>query len=251
MKKILVLGHKGMLGHMANNFLTQKEDCAVETTDLRWPSGEFKRFLKVFSSQDNSFIINCIGAIPQRVNCFDINTDIPIWLEKNICESFGCRIVHPGTDCESDNDEYGSSKRKASDYIIKKGQITRIIKSSIIGPELGTKKSLLEWFLNCQDKEIDGYSHFFWNGITTLQWANICYDLIVNWDNYNILTIPATECISKHDLLVKIKKIFNKKIKINKNMNVKANKCLVGNLRVPTIDNQLLMLKKQINENNY
>ena len=90
---------------MVNNFLTIKDDCIVETTTLRWPSDDFKKFLKFFASQKNVFIINCIGAIPQQVNYFNINTDIPIWLEKNISEDLGCKIVHPGTDCENDNDE--------------------------------------------------------------------------------------------------------------------------------------------------
>ena len=67
------------------------------------------------------------------------------------------------------------------------------------------------------EKEIDGYGQFLeWYNYITV--ANICYDLIVNWDSFDILTIPATDCISKYDLLVKIKMIYNKKIEINKNM---------------------------------
>jgi len=57
------------------------------------------------------------------------------------------------------------------------------------------------------------------------------------------LTIPSTKCISKYELLKKIKKIYNKKINIKKNSEVKVNKCLVGNLKVPSIDAQLIELK--------
>tara|TARA_A100000164_G_C21941463_1_gene790960 strand:- start:756 stop:1508 length:753 start_codon:yes stop_codon:yes gene_type:complete len=247
-KKILVLGHSGMLGHMVKRYLSNKNDFSVFTTNLKWPNNDFKKEIISFSSQSNAHLINCIGAIPQKVDSFNINSDLPIWLENNI-NSYRCKIIHPGTDCEVDNDKYGISKKKASNYIIKNGKITKIIKASIIGPELLTKHSLFEWFLNCQEEEVDGYTQFFWNGITTLQWAYICYDLIINWNKFKILTIPATDCISKYDLLVKVKTVFNKKIKINKNMKIKANKCLIGNYKVPTIDNQLLKLKKQMNEN--
>ena len=237
-----------MLGHMVRQYLSNKNDFSVLTTNFKWPNGDFKKEIINFSSQSNVYIVNCIGAIPQKVDLFDINSDLPIWLEKNITNN-RCKIVHPGTDCEIDNDHYGISKRKASDYIIEYGKMTKIIKASIIGPELSTKDSLLEWFLNCQKTEIDGYSQVFWNGITTLQWANICYDLIKNWDNYNILTIPSTECISKYDLLKKIKNIFKKRITINKNSKIKVNKCLEGNLEVASIDNQLIELKKIMQEN--
>ena len=38
--KILILGHKGMLGHMVHKYLLTK-DCKIVTTDYRWPSQEF------------------------------------------------------------------------------------------------------------------------------------------------------------------------------------------------------------------
>ena len=42
------------------------------------------------------------------------------------------------------------------------------------------------------------------------------------------------------------KNIFKKKIKIKKNSTIKANKCLVGNLKVPPIEQQLVDLKKYL-----
>lgn len=248
MNKILVLGHNGMLGHIVCQYLKKKDDCNVLINDQRWPLNSFKKKIFEFSSQTNSFIINCIGAIPQKVEKYDINTDLPLWLEKNINPNFNCRIIHPGTDCEMDNDDYGISKKKASDFILNKGQFTKIIQSSIIGPELNHKKSLFEWFINNQEEKIEGYSNFYWNGITTLKWVEICYDLIINWDKYKVLTIPATECISKYELLNIMKKIFDKKIKINKNYEIKVNKCLKGNLFVSSINDQLVDLKNYMSK---
>ncbi len=250
MKKVLVLGHKGMLGHMVTNFLSSKDDCDVLTTNFRWPNEDFKKIVKTFSHQNCSYIINCIGAIPQKVDAFNVNSELPIWLENNISPKSSCRIVHPGTDCEKDKDEYGLSKKIATDFLIKKGKCTKIIKTSVIGPEPYSKNSLLEWFLNVDQKVIEGYSQFFWNGITTLQWSLICYDLLRDWNQFKTLTIPATECISKYDLLILAKRIFKKKIKINRSIKMKANKCLIGNLKVPSIEKQLIDLKKYIDKNN-
>ena len=53
--KVLILGHKGMLGHMVSKLLISK-DIEVVTTKCRWPASCFKRTLMEF---DGDYIINC------------------------------------------------------------------------------------------------------------------------------------------------------------------------------------------------
>ena len=96
----------------------------------------------------------------------------------------------------------------ATEYLIEKGSVTKIIKTSIIGYELNTNASLLQWFLTTEIDEMGGWSENYWNGITTLQWAKICYDMMLDWGSYNIVNIPGTECISKYDLVNIFKRIF-------------------------------------------
>jgi dTDP-4-dehydrorhamnose reductase len=196
--KVLVLGHKGMLGHMVAMYLRSK-DIEVVTINTRWPMSQ-----QEILSFDGNFIINCIGAIPQRTNKFDINWELPIWLDKYS----PCKIIHPGTDCEMDNDDYGLSKKRAADYICESANKTKILKTSIIGPELNSNASLLEWFLS-QEDQVYGYTKAIWNGNTTLEWSKQCFKLINNWDTYKILTILEGEQISKYDMLSNIKEIFN------------------------------------------
>ena len=100
-----------MLGHMVRRSLSEKNDLSIYTTDLKWPNNDFKEKIFRFSSQSNAYVVNCIGGIPQKVDSFNINSDLPIWLENNI-DNYNCKIVHPGTDCEADNDEYGISKKE-------------------------------------------------------------------------------------------------------------------------------------------
>jgi len=234
--KIFILGHEGMLGHMVFKYLSTKEDCELITTDLRWPSEEFKKKVLDFNGD---FIVNCIGAIHQRTDNFDVNVELPIWLDINM----SCNIIHPGTDYEKDNCGYGSSKRKSSQYIVKSGSVTKIIKTSIIGPEINSNFCTLEWFLNSKES-VDGWINNYWNGNTTLQWAKESYKMMKKWDDYDVCTKITSECISKYELLNVIKNVFNKEIDINKFDDEKVNRCLDSDIITPTIMNQLKELKE-------
>ena len=229
---VLVLGHTGMLGNAVHRCLEAK----IETTDLRWPDNGFKTFIKNY---EGDYIINCIGAIPQKTDDFDINWVIPIWLDLHA----PCKIIHPGTDCEMDNDDYGVSKSKASRYLALHGSDTKIIKTSIIGHEINTKVSLLDWFLNCEE-EVFGYTKAMWNGITTLQWAKECNIMMKEWEKYAKCTVISSECVSKYDLLNIIKRVYNKNTVINKNDSVSVNKCLRASIKVIPIEKQLIELKE-------
>jgi dTDP-4-dehydrorhamnose reductase len=182
-RKILILGSNGMLGHMVKKYLEQRYE--IETINHRWPSDEFKTAIK---KSNSNFLINCIGAIPQRTKDFSINWEIPKWLDEN----FNGNIIHPATDCEMDNDAYGISKKKAADWIIEFGKRTKMIKTSIIGPELNGSASMLYWFLsNKYHSEVNGYSNHTWNGITTFHWAKFSEELIKNWDNHKAKVQPS------------------------------------------------------------
>ena len=241
--KVLILGHRGMLGHMVKRYF-EKNKLNVETTDFKYPTEEFLNYVKNYNGD---YIINCIGAIPQKTKYFTINLDLPIWLEKNSV----CKIIHAGTDCEIDDDDYGISKREANKFIKEMGKKTKIIKSSIIGPELETKYSLMEWFLN-SESTVYGYSKAMWNGNTTLEWAKNCYNILLDWENYGVETILEGECLSKYELLKKIKKVFSKNIDILESENVICDKCLHGTIKTKKIEDQLSELKQEYyNKNIY
>ena len=181
--RVFVLGHNGMLGHMVVKYF-KSQGVAISTTPIRFPDWNPRMFARA------DYIINCIGAIPQRTNNYAVNYELPEWLSK-----LDQKIIHPGTDCEMDDDTYGLSKKRASEYIINNTTNTKILKTSIIGPELNSKASLFEWFLS-QEEDVFGYTKAMWNGCTTLEWAKQCLHLIKNWDNYKILSILEGEVIS-------------------------------------------------------
>ena len=106
--------------------------------------------------------------------------------------------------------------------------------------------SLLEWFLNTNEKIVQGYNKFYWNGITTLQWSKICNSMINDFESYNVLNIPTSNRVSKYELLEIIKDVFNKDIEIKKNPKVEFERCLKITDNMPHVDikTQLEELKK-------
>jgi dTDP-4-dehydrorhamnose reductase len=229
---VLILGHTGMLGHMVKRYLEQFY--TVETISYRWPSDEFKTQIK---NSKVDYIVNCIGAIHQRTKDFDVNFELPIWLDSN----FNGKIIHPGTDCEIDNDEYGTSKRVAAEWILQNGKNTKIIKTSIIGPELNSNSSFLYWFLSNEDgSTVRGYSNHMWNGNTTYLWAKHCKMIIDNWDAYKVQTILQGNTYSKFEMLKLFNTIYGRNINIDSfKTEQDVNKCLTGDILTPALDLQI------------
>lgn len=232
-KKILVLGHKGMLGSMVCKYL-EGNGFQISKINSRFPS---KSFDKEISQLNIDYIINCIGAIPQKTKDFNINFDLPVYLNnfKDV------KVIHPGTDCEMDDEPYGLSKKKGSDYIKENSTNTKIIKTSIIGPEESSGFGLMAWFSN-QEGEVNGYTKAMWNGNTTLEWAKWCEILINNWDEFEIETILEGEPISKYEMLKLFKDFYNKKITIIP-VELGKDKTLKGQIKTKPLKNQLEELK--------
>lgn len=226
--RVLVLGHTGMLGHMVVKYLMSQQ-VQVTTTDMRWPFDKL--------NTDVDYVVNCIGAIHQRTHDFKINVSLPVWLSENST----AQVIHPGTDCEMDNDAYGRSKKIASEYIKLFSTNTKILKTSIIGPERNSSYSLLNWFLS-QHQPVQGYTMAIWNGNTTLEWAKQAYLLMNNWANYETETIISTDVISKYDLLHTIKEVYNKDIDIIP-IPRGQNKALLNGIYTKPIKQQLIELR--------
>lgn len=265
--KILILGHNGMLGNINHKYFKEKYDVEV-LNGLIWDTEEFKN--KVMES-DADFVINCIGAIPQKKGLHNkeikeyyksLNFDLPIFLE-----STNKKIIHPSTDCIFSGsleypkmygkndiidayDDYGISKGLIDNKINSEFHNTKIIRTSIIGHEINSKASLLDWFLsNDDDIELNGHYNYWWNGVTTLQWCKIAENIILNWDTTPTLTQVGSNPINKYELLKLFKKIYGKPNKVVKfNMDTPLNKMLVSDFELPTIETQIIELKKIYNK---
>lgn len=224
--KIAIIGSTGMLGSTLLKFfnLYKKE------IDLIIPKRfELNKKLEFMYSLENSdYVINCSGAIPQRIpnftdfndilNYYKINYLIPEFLLEN-----NFRVIQPCTDCVYNGDPknapyglnskydcvdlYGKSKAELFSREIYKSNINsiRVIRSSIVGIDK-FNKSLYSWALYQVKslKLIKGYTNHFWNGITTLKWAELCLELIKDFDSFPPISLFGTNYISKYQLIKKI-----------------------------------------------
>lgn len=255
--KILVLGHRGMLGNAVFKYFSSLLGYETLTLEARFGDDNFIEEIREVSPH---YIINCIGIIPQRKPDDALyektNIELPVILEK-----LNIPVVLPSTDCEFSGhigvdekytkddirdaeDAYGKSKAIISEKVETSFKNTKIIRTSIIGHEERTHLSLLDWFLNSEYK-VNGYTNHYWNGITTLEWAKQCKNLIENWGTMPTLNQYSTDDIfSKYDLLNNIKNIYRKDIEIIPfNALETINKCLASDKKIKPIKQQLSELK--------
>lgn len=256
MINVLVLGITGMLGSMVYRYLSLNESLNVfgtaRVSSISYDQNIFQLDVKNITEEQSlnliletnpEYIVNCIGIINKYCtfennegiqNAILINSLFPHKLANSIKRhSPKIKIVQIATDCvysgnkgnyiETDIhdpvDIYGKSKSLGeviSDNLIN-------IRCSIIGPELNNKSSLLEWFLAKNEREaVSGYNHHFWNGVTTLQFAQLCERIIIGneFDSLrklnHLLHYCINESVSKYQLLLIFREIFKKNIAIIK-----------------------------------
>lgn len=197
---------------------------------------------KQFMDLKINYIINCIGITkpfskdddPEGVKrAIRINADFP-WKLSSYAKKHNVRVIQIGTDCvysgkrgryiENDPhdplDVYGKSKSLGEVF----DGTMLIIRCSIIGPEFKKETSfLLEWFLNQPNGgTIGGFEHHIWNGVTTLQFAELC-EKIISSNAYDQLVqnsfihhyIP-NNIVTKYQLMNIFNNVFERDLKINR-----------------------------------
>lgn len=171
------------------------------------------------------FVINCIGAIPQRHGDDDIrayikvNTKFPLKLEQACC-SIGSLLIHITTDCVFDGTKgrYSElSPHTARDiYGVSKslGELDHscVIRTSIVG-EADHSKGLLEWVRN-RHATINGFVNHHWNGVTCLQLAKFIAEIIRNKSWWYGVRHYHSDDITKFQLIEKIIKTYDLNVKV-------------------------------------
>jgi len=239
--KIVVLGSTGMLGNTVGKYFVSKyggKKVSLSYRNKKISYGEKSFYfdvIKYFNFPNNKlklpecdYVINCIGSIKQHKNwntyeAIKINSCFP-WELAKYCEENDTRLIHVTTDCvfsgkdgkytenslHDELDEYG--KTKSLGEVESKNAM--VLRTSIIGEELHTNVSLLSWVKSQQGKVIKGYTNHFWNGITTLQYAKVC-DNIIKYDLYRSgLYHIFSDIVNKYELVSMINNYFNLKIRI-------------------------------------
>lgn len=233
MKKVLVLGGKGMAGHLLVKYLNQlnkyqvaqvargitetKESYSIDVTN----KVELDNLLAAFAPD---IIINCVGILNKDAEdnpdkAIFINSYLPHYLARKVGEYDG-RLIHISTDCvfsgkKGDYTELDSkdgigfyAQSKALGEVDYDKHVT--IRTSIIGPELNKNGiGLLHWFLTNTSQIFKGYNNAFWSGVTTLQLSHAVAHAIDDTEICGVIHLTNGIKISKYDLLVLFNKIFN------------------------------------------
>jgi dTDP-4-dehydrorhamnose reductase len=232
--KVFVLGSNGMLGRYVSTYFKSKEFEVIDITRkeldvLYLREEELRAKLFFLNLREGDVVINCIGMIKQRKDINDlefiyINSMFPRILA-NVCDGQDINMIHPSTDCvfsgeegkyiETDlhnaTDVYGKSKS------LGEPSNATVIRTSIIGEEVGQSRSLVEWVKSNKGKEINGFINHAWNGITCLQFAILCHYIIDNglfWKGVRHIFSPTT--FTKYELTRAISDIYELNITINK-----------------------------------
>jgi dTDP-4-dehydrorhamnose reductase len=254
MQKVLILGASGMLGSMLT-YRFSKGNYSVSGTlrdnSLRELFPDSVNFLPFDVDKDSirdiiksvmpDFIINSAGIIkpyckdsdmegvrnaimlnalfPHKLSevAHKINPEIKIIQIATDCVYNGRKGNYSEQDAHDPEDVYG--KTKSLGEIISSNVLN--IRCSIIGPEIKSHLSLLDWFLTQKpDSALNGFTHHLWNGVTTLQFADLCHKIISEnkFENFrslnHVLHYVLNESVSKYSLLEIFNKEFNKNFKI-------------------------------------
>ena len=209
MLKVMIIGITGMLGSNLLKSMSRNNNLSLIGTSRRnrlkyHKNINYVHLENINVDDDETFyeaiklskpdvIINCVGLIKQLSDSNDplkilpINSIFPHKLY-HFCNQESIRLIQISTDCvfsgkkgnykETDisdaEDLYGKSKYIGELH----GNNSLTIRTSIIGHEIASKESLLEWFLS-QEGSINGYSNAIFSGLTTLELSKILEKIIL------------------------------------------------------------------------
>ena len=249
MKKVLVLGSTGMLGHIVYYFLDSRNSYDLYNLSFRNKLNS-KTIIEDISDQQKlsnlindispDIIINCIGVLikgskENLKNSIYINAYFPHWL-KDVCDDINCKLIHISTDCVFSGKKGGNDENSIKDAIDDYGKTKSLgefdlfnhlcIRTSIIGLELKQNgDGLINWLFN-QQGTINGFKNVFWSGVTTLELAKVIHFSIEN-NISGLWNVTNGEPISKFDLLKTIIKTFSiNKLKLEPNTDKISDKSL-------------------------
>ena len=176
-------------------------------------------------------VINAIGMIKQLpdsknvITTLTTNSIFPHRLAELGAE-FGFRLFTISTDCvfagtrgnysETDipdaTDLYGKSKNLGETV----GENCVALRTSIIGHELGSAHSLIDWFLSNRGGKVKGFAKAIYTGFPTVVFAAIIDNLIRNHPNLSGLYHVSSDPISKYDLLQLVNDAYAANITIDR-----------------------------------
>ena len=254
--RVLVFGAGGMLGHKLMQVLGPGHDVFGTT---RGETEQLERFadsahlisqvsVEVPESIRTALetirpevVIDAIGIIKQLpdsknvITTLTVNSIFPHRLAE-LSREFGFRLITISTDCvfsgsrgnysEEDTpdavDLYGKSKNLGEVA----GENCLTLRTSIIGHELGSAHSLVDWFLSNRGGKVKGFANAIYSGFPTVAFAAIIDNLIRSHPKLSGLYHVSSDPISKYDLLGLINEAYSLNITIERDKEFRIDRSL-------------------------
>jgi dTDP-4-dehydrorhamnose reductase len=246
MTRVLILGTNGMLGHKAWQVLGREcrvygtvrqfdprlrmtgifDESRIVTDVDAWELGSVRRAL---AETRPDWVLNCIGLIKQKEiahhakQAVYINALFPHLLAE-ICAENSCRLIHVSTDCvfsgrtgsyretdQSDAEDY-YGRTKFLGEVSSPGCLT--LRTSIVGRDLFSDYSLIDWFLSQAGKQVKGYVRAKYSGFSTIALCREIWRIISLYPSLQGLYQVSSSPISKYDLLQMVNNAFQAKVAI-------------------------------------
>jgi dTDP-4-dehydrorhamnose reductase len=253
MKKLLVIGIKGMAGHLIYNWFKEEKKFDVyglarniqaEDNSFNIDVSDTLQLSSLINERQFDFVVNCIGILnkdaedhPSKAIWF--NSYFPHYLEE-ITKGTKTKIIHISTDCVFSGKEGGYTEQDFKNgegiYAQSKalGELTNdkdvTIRTSIIGPELNDNGiGLFHWFMSqSEETRLKGFTKAFWSGLTTLELAKVVLE-IIEQDITGLIQVAPVAKIDKYSLITLFNSIYkNDKMTIEPNEEYKVDKSLVS-----------------------
>ncbi|MCZ4242911.1 dTDP-4-dehydrorhamnose reductase family protein [Pedobacter punctiformis] len=232
MRKVFIIGSKGMAGHVIYTYLKENTNFEIidvaRGTDSHAPSyqvdvTDFKVLSQILEKEKPDYVVNCIGILNRDAEdnpekSILLNSYFPHFLAK-IGKIINFKLIHISTDCVFDGKKGSYTEDSIKDgqgfYAETKalGEVTYgnnlTIRTSIIGPELKQDGiGLFHWFMQ-QNGKINGYNEAFWSGVTTIELAKAVHQAILQ-NAIGLQHLVNNKKINKYELTTLFKNIFNK-----------------------------------------
>lgn len=256
--RILVLGATGMLGYSLFSNLRDYPEFEVFGTvrNIKHKENYFESHLSslvfdvdvtdvaqlehAIKSINPTIVINCIGLIKQHdvskqhVNAIEINSLLPHQIAR-LCGENGAKLIHFSTDCVFSGKTGGYSEESLPDATDLYGRSKCLgevdypphltLRTSIIGHELNSSVSLIDWFLS-QIGEVKGFSKAVFSGLPTCFIAKLLAENILNKTDLTGLYHLSVAPIDKYTLLTQVAETYGKQIVINESAELEIDRSL-------------------------
>ncbi len=232
-KRILIIGSKGMAGHVVYRYLKglkkyhvadiSRNNAYFISTYTIVDITDFTALLYVLQTEKPDVVINCIGVLIQEA---ENNPDRAILINSYLShfiarkgKELNFKLIHISTDCVFSGKKGGYIETDPLDgigfYAHTKamGEITYdnhlTLRTSLVGPELKSNGiGLFHWFIQ-QNGTVRGYTKAIWTGITTIELAHAIEHAIIN--NYSgLYHLVNNTRISKFELIHLFREVFEK-----------------------------------------